>query len=403
MRCAGRNSESALSSPDVGSTDSVISALKFGAAGYVGKGQAVRASFWVLAPLLLSMNSTLADSTPPAFEQATAPREWNFPRDHGRHDGFKTEWWYFTGNVRDAGGRLFGYQLTFFRTAFLPQAATRPSPWAMNDLYFAHAAVSDIDGKKFLFKDRLARGRPGLADASDHQLDVNLLDWSAVSDGHETRLKAADKDFAIELTCDSGRGPVLQGPGGVNRKGREKEQASYYYSMTRLPTQGTLSVVGRVFHVEGLSWMDHEFSSNAMSKDQVGWDWMGLHLSNGDDLMIYRLRNHAGSSDFLSGTRIAPDGSPHYLSAADITLEGSEPWTSAASGGSYPQRWKLQVAGLPPMVVASRLAGQELITTDTTKVNYFEGSASVTDEAGRPAGEGYLEMTGYAKSIGGSF
>jgi predicted secreted hydrolase len=337
------------------------------------------------------------------YLQATHPREWSFPRDHGRHDGFRTEWWYFTGNLRDPAGREFGYQLTFFRTAFAPQPATRPSPWGMTDLYFAHAAISDLKGPTFVYKEELERGRPNLAWASDKTLDVMLLDWSAVlHDGH-IRLRANEKDFAIDLTCTGGRGPVLQGPGGVNLKGRQPGQASYYYSMTRLQTAGSLSLKGQTWQVKGLSWMDHEFSSNALSAEQSGWDWMGLQLSDGSDLMIYRIRNKSGGSDYLSGTRITPDGKPHYLSADEIRLEGSAPWTSPASGGVYPQRWRLQLSGQPDLIVESAMPGQELITSSSTKVTYFEGVAHVTDSNGHPMGEGYLEMTGYAKSLGGSF
>jgi predicted secreted hydrolase len=337
------------------------------------------------------------------FLQATHPRQWSFPRDHGRHDGFRTEWWYFTGNLRDPAGREFGYQLTFFRTAFAPHATTRPSAWGMTDLYFAHAAISDLRGWTFVFKDQLERGRPHLAWASDKTLDVMLLDWSAALKGDGIHLRASEKGFAIDLTCTGGRGPILQGPGGVNLKGHQPGQASYYYSMTRLQTSGELSLNGQTWQVNGLSWMDHEFSSNSLSANQSGWDWMGLQLSDGSDLMIYRIRDKAGAADYLSGTRISPDGKPHYLSASNIRLEGSDPWTSPASGGVYPQRWRLQVAGLPDLLVTSAMPGQELITSSSTKVTYFEGVAHVTDIKGRPMGAGYLEMTGYAKSLGGSF
>lgn len=336
------------------------------------------------------------------FAQALHPREWNFPRDHGRHDGFKTEWWYFTGNLRDAAGHRFGYQLTFFRTAYAPHATTRPSKWGMSDLYFAHAAVTDVSGQMFTFKDCLQRGRPGLAEASDQTLDVSLLDWSARFGEGGIRLRAMEKGFAIDLTCAAGRGPVLQGKGGVNAKGPNPGQASYYYSMTRLATTGTLEAAGKRFAVEGMSWMDHEFSSNALSPEQVGWDWMGLTLADGSDLMIYRLRNGSGGTDYLSGTRISTDGQPHYLAASEIQLEGSKPWKSAASGGVYPQEWRLVVAGQAPLVVRSLMPGQELLTPNSTKVNYFEGAAEVLDAAGRHVGEGYLEMTGYAKPLGGA-
>lgn len=339
----------------------------------------------------------------PDYRQATGPRQWSFPVDHGRHDGFKTEWWYFTGNLRDASGREFGYQLTLFRTAFAPHATTRPSPWAMTDLYFAHAAITDLQGKKFVFKDRLERGRPGLAWASDKTLDVVLLDWSARLDGKSIELRAKESGFQIDLMLRDGRGPVLQGPAGVNRKGREPGQASYYYSMTRLQTSGSLMIDKQKFQVTGLSWMDHEFSSNSLSAAQSGWDWMGLQLTDGTDLMIYRMRNKSGATDYLSGTRITPDGTPHYLSASDIELEGSHPWTSPSSGGAYPQRWKLKIKGLADMLVESAMPGQELITSASTNVTYFEGVAHVSDSNGHAIGAGYLEMTGYAKSLGGSF
>jgi predicted secreted hydrolase len=332
---------------------------------------------------------------PAHFQQALSPRDWQFPRDHGRHDGFKLEWWYFTGNMHDSAGRRFGYQLTFFRTAFAPATTQRSSPWAMNDLYFAHAAVTDIDGKRFLFKDRLERARDGLAMASNQTMDVTLLDWSAKLDGNAITLKCPETDFSIDLVCKDGRGPVLQGPGGVNTKGREPGQASYYYSMTRLKTAGTLTIKGQAFKVDGLSWMDHEFSSDSLGTNQIGWDWMGLQLDDGSDLMIYRMRDKSGATDYLSGTRITGDGQPHYLAADEIKLTGDSPWTSSASGASYPQRWTLRVPDEPDLIITSDLPGQELITDSSTKVTYFEGSATVTDDHGKRLGQGYLEMTGY--------
>lgn len=362
-------------------------------------------SIGLLAVALAGGPTTRPETRPsaPEFLKAVAPREWTFPRDHGRHDGFKTEWWYFTGNVRDAGGRAFGYQLTFFRSAIAPPAATiRPSPWAMTDLYFAHAAVSDVDGRTFAFKDRLQRGRAGLAESSDRALDVSLLDWSARRDDDGTiRLKAAEADFAVDLTCTGGRDPVLQGPGGMNAKSREAGHASYYYSLTRLRTAGTLTVGGKAFRVEGLSWMDHEFFTDSLAGRQVGWDWMGLHLADGSDLMVYRLRDAGGRADYLSGTHVTPDGKPRYLSAADLSVVPAELWRSPKSGNTYPQKWALRVGGGPTLTVRSRMPGQELTTPDTTGVDYFEGAAAVTDDRGQPAGEGYLEMTGGLKPPGG--
>ncbi len=196
---------------------------------------------------------------------------------------------------------------------------------------------------------------------------------------------------------------MFEGPGGLNAKGREPGQASYYYSMTRMLTGGTLTVNGKAYTVEGVTWMDHEFSSNALAKNQSGWDWMGLHLDDGGELMIYRMRDTSGGSDYLSGTRVEPDGRVRYLAADEIQLGGSKPWKSPTSGAAYPQEWALRVKGLPNLIVRSAMPGQELVTSGSADIAYFEGAAEITDESGKPAGTGYLEMTGYSKSMGGSF
>jgi predicted secreted hydrolase len=357
--------------------------------------------FLILAATSLS-SFAASPATQPTFAQALAPRAWAFPRDHGRHDGFKTEWWYFTGNLREKStGRRFGYQLTFFRTAFVPSATTRPSQWAMTDLYFAHAAVSDVQAKQFHYADRLSRGRTGLAMASDKSLDVLLKDWSVKTDGDSIHLIASDANanFAINLKSAPGRGPILQGPGGLNAKGAAPGQASYYYSMPRMPTTGTLTVDGHAYQLTGDTWMDHEFSSNALAENQSGWDWLALSLADGTDLMIYRLRDKSGQTNYLSGTQIDPAGHVRYLPANDITLTPASLWKSPASGATYPQQWQLTVKGSPPLTIRTRITNQELQTPNSTDVTYYEGTVEVQDSDGHATGEGYLEMTGYAKPL----
>lgn len=364
---------------------------------------------WVICLFffVLASSGVLAAEKPPTtlpsagFLRALAPREWSFPRDHGRHDGFKTEWWYFTGNMRDQTGRRFGYQLTFFRTAYAATATTRASAWGMNELYFAHAAITDVSGKVFSFKDGLQRGMAGLAMASDQTLDVSVLDWTAKLKEEKIHLQAREKGFAIDLTCAIPGAPILQGKGGLNAKGDQPGQASYYYSMTRLPTHGTLETSGQKFTVDGISWMDHEFSSNALEANQTGWDWISLSLADGSDLMIYRMRDKKGGTDYLSGTEISREGKPRYLVEGEIQFEGSKPWKSPVSGGSYPQEWRVQLKGHDAMIVKSVMPGQELTTQHSTNVNYFEGAVDVFDMRGKSVGEGYLEMTDYTKSIGG--
>jgi predicted secreted hydrolase len=344
------------------------------------------------------------------FVQATQPRQWQFPRDHGRHDGYKTEWWYFTGNLADEAGRRFGYQLTFFRSQLAPPAgaatrpATRPSSWAVKDLYLAHAAISDLGNQKFEFRDRVQRGREGLAGASDRTLDVRLLDWQAtLRDDGTIALVAKDGDFAIDLVCAVERGPILQGDCGLSPKGIKPGQASHYYSLTRLRTTGTITIGGVATNVAGLSWMDQEFSSNVLADHQTGWDWLSLQLDDGRDLMVFRLRNEQHATDFASATIIDPDGKTTPVDGSKVKMAGSEPWTSPKSGGTYPLRWDITVEGFGPVTVRAAMPGQELVTTGTTNVSYFEGAVEALDAAGKVIGRGYLEMTGYAKPMRGGF
>ncbi len=350
--------------------------------------------------LAVASPAVAADEKGGGYAPVIGPRQWSFPRDHGRHEGFKTEWWYFTGNLRDAGGRRFGYQLTFFRTAFAPAEKPRPSAWGTSGLYILHVAVTDVAAKQFRYADRLQRGRPGLAGAATDTLDVFLLDAIAKrgADG-KIRLRAKEKDFALDLVVAPDRDPVLQGPGGVNAKGPAKGQASYYYSMVRMPTTGTITVAGTPFTVEGLSWMDHEFSSSPLSENQSGWDWISLHLADGSALMVYRLRNLQGATDYLSGTHVAPDGRVRYLPPGAVTAEPSNPWKSPTTGIAYPQEWLVQGNGIPTLRVKTVMPGQELTTPETTGVDYFEGAVDAFDEAGKIVGEGYVEMTGSVKTM----
>ncbi|MEM0983697.1 MAG: lipocalin-like domain-containing protein [Planctomycetota bacterium] len=344
------------------------------------------------------------------FLLASAPREWSFPRDFGRHDGFGLEWWYFTGNVNADDGREFGYQLTFFRNEFTPKteadpaaAMARPSPWRTRELYFAHAAISDIGGQSFWHADRSSRARPGLAEASDKTMDVRLLDWSCVMEGDTIRLSAGEGDHAIELTCVIERGPILQGPGGLNKKGSLPGQGSYYYSLCRLRTSGTLTVGGDTFKVSGLSWMDQEFSSNQLSGDQEGWDWFSIQLADGRDVMAYQLRATDGGEPYTWATVVERDGSTRYLTGDDVRFVPGEVWTSGGTGGAYPQRWTIAIDGVEPLTVRTRFTGQELISGAGGDIAYFEGAMEVLDSGGVRIGLGYVEMTGYDRPLAEDF
>ncbi|HEY0093038.1 MAG TPA: carotenoid 1,2-hydratase, partial [Archangium sp.] len=255
------------------------------------------------------------------YTRALEPREFHFPEDHGPHAGFRTEWWYWTGNLSTADGHDFGYQLTLFRTAFAPKEKERTSAWGTRQVYMGHLAVSDIGAGRFHAFERFSRATLGLAGAQAEPFKVWLEGWSAEAVGDEAlpmRLTAQAEGVSLSLVLEAGKPPVLQGDRGLSQKGPEPGNASYYYSLTRMPTRGQVTVEGRAYEVTGQSWMDREWSTSALSGDQVGWDWFALQLSDGGELMYYQLRRRDGTVDaFTAGTLVPAQGEPVRLSRED--------------------------------------------------------------------------------------
>ena len=253
-----------------------------------------------------------------------------FPADLGPHDDFRTEWWYYTGNLIDAAGRHFGYQLTFFRRALLPpgQRMHRESDWATEQVYMAHLALTDVEGRQHQAYERLARGAAGLAGVQAAPYHVWLDNWSVASQDGTTHLQAAQGDIALDFELQDLKQPVLQGDQGYSRKGPEPGNASYYYSLTRIATTGTIAVGGQKNEVPGLSWMDHEFSTTVLSPGQVGWDWFSLQLEDGRELMLFHTRRSDGSSDpyapaLWSSATAAPGCSVHRTSVSRPPASGA--------------------------------------------------------------------------------
>jgi predicted secreted hydrolase len=337
------------------------------------------------------------------FERALEPREFSFPRDHGAHPEFATEWWYYTGNL-EAEGRQFGYQLTFFRSALAPKLPDRESDWATSNIYMAHFALTDVADEQFYAFERFSRAAAGLAGAEgEPQFRVWLEDWSVVGGGAEglpMRLRASQDGVALDLTLDSKKPIVLQGDRGLSQKGAEPGQASYYLSYTRLETQGEVRIGEQRFPVRGLSWMDHEFGTGMLDKRAVGWDWFGLHLDDGSDLLYARVRAADGQSGAFAKL-VAPDGSSQVLDLTGETFEELGSWRSPRTGTEYPSGWRLRIptANLD-LRVTPYLPDQEL----SLAVIYWEGAAQVEGTAdGQPIrGSGYVELTGYAERGEGS-
>jgi predicted secreted hydrolase len=359
----------------------------------------------------VSVAEALGSVAADGFARALAPRAFSFPADHGPHPEFRNEWWYYTGNVATGSGRRFGYQLTFFRIALAPGGPARGSAWRASELWMAHLAVSDIGGRRFVASSRLARAALDLAGAQASPLRVWLEDWSAHGDaagtpGPRMRLSAAERGTGIDLVLEPTKPPVLQGERGLSVKGPEPGQASYYYSLTRLVTRGTITVDGARHDVSGTSWMDREWSTSALGEDQIGWDWFAVQLDDGRDLMVYRLRRADGTVDPASaGTVVARDGSSRSLAADDVQIETLAWWSSPRDGARYPARWRVTVPREDMVLeVEPRLDDQEW----TAPVRYWEGAVSVRGRAaGQPvSGDGYVELVGYAprdrRASGGS-
>lgn len=333
------------------------------------------------------------------FERAYAPRPFHFPEDHGPHPGFRTEWWYWTGNLQTQDGRAFGYQFTLFRSALAPEAPERASAWGTRQVYLGHFTISDVKGGRFHASERFSRAALGLAGAQAEPFRVWLEDWQvkAVDGGvFPLRLSATAGGVSLELTLEEGKPPVLQGKDGLSQKGPEPGNASYYYSLTRMPSRGTVTVDGQAYPVTGASWMDREWSTSALGPNQVGWDWFSLQLSDNTELMYYQLRRTDGSADpFSSGTFVPASGAPVHVTREDVRVEVLDTWKSPGSGATYPAKWRLSVPSQQvELTLTPLLADQEL----PVSFRYWEGAVRLEGtHAGQPVtGRGYVELTGYA-------
>jgi predicted secreted hydrolase len=353
---------------------------------------------FVFAVLMLPI--LLAAQQDVRYRPALPGYSYTFPHDHGAHRAFKLEWWYYTGNLRSEEGGRFGYELTFFRTG-MDRTYENPSAWRVGELYMAHFAVTDVTGKKFYYFEKLNRGGPGIAGASEGALNVWNENWSGQSEGSTIKLAANAGEAAIDLSLEPRKKPAIHGINGVSQKAEGTGRASHYYSLTRLATTGVLRLGGKTLQVSGESWMDHEFGTNQLTENQAGWDWFSVQLDNGTELMLYRMRYRDGSIDrHSSGTIIESDSGTRHLTIADFTATPGRRWTSAKTGTSYPLEWTIVLPGRSTELrITPLLDEQELVTTRSTGIAYWEGAIEVRGTwQGQPiAGRGYLELTGYAE------
>ncbi len=331
--------------------------------------------------------------------------KYEFPRDHHRHGDFKTEWWYFTGNLTNERGRRFGYELTFFRQGIRPpdERAGTTSRFIVDDLKFAHFTVTDAAGKQFFFHDQVSRGSFGEAGFDDGARLAWIESWNLKMnpDGSFDLVATAD-DAAIKLHLVTQKAPVMHGADGISRKAEGDGHASHYYSLTRLTTTGSLRVREESFNVAGDSWFDHEWATNQLAPGQAGWNWVSAQFEDETELMLYQMRLTNGAIDPISsGTFVRADGTSVGLTNADFEMSPTSFWKSPQTKANYPIGWRVRIPKEElEFMIEPILENQELVFGPLI---YWEGAFDVVGtRAGKPIrGRGYLELTGYAAPLQG--
>lgn len=359
---------------------------------------------------VLALAALLGAAAPvdPGWQPADPGHRWSFPADHHAHPATRNEWWYFTGLLEADGapGRRLGYQLTFFRIGLAAHPPALDSAFAAGQAVMAHLAVTDLASGRHVFSELLWRAAPlsgGFPAGGD------LLAWALAPPGTAGRwsvrlapggfaLAARDdaRGVALELALRAGGPPVLEGPNGYSRKSAGEGYASLYYSYPRLGTEGTIEVAGERFRVRGTTWMDKEFGSSQLAPGQVGWDWFSLRLADGRDLMLYALRRADGGADFRRATLVLPSGEVRWLEPGEWTALPLSTWRSPRTGAVYPSGWRIEVPSAAlALEVRPEVAGAEDVSALVPGLAYWEGPVRVLAPGGAPAGEGYVELTGY--------
>jgi predicted secreted hydrolase len=334
-----------------------------------------------------------------AFRLALPGYEFDFPRDHGSHPDYRTEWWYYTGHLRTQSGKRYGFEVTFFRVG-ITESGARATNWDLQDLMPAHFAITDVAAKDFRYYEKLNRASPFTADAARGRLDVFNEGWRATTnpDGSWKLIASEGKD-AIALTLRASKPPAIHGKNGISVKAQGEGFASHYYSMTRLEAEGTIN--GE--RASGQAWMDHEFGSAALRESQQGWDWFSIQLDNDAELMLYVIRRTDGTADVTSsGSIVTSSGDVIPLRREQMRITPLSRWTSKKSGATYPMGWRVEI---PPfgvtLTLQPLLREQELITKGSTRITYWEGAVDVSGsfDGNAVRGKGYVEMTGYDKAF----
>ncbi len=360
-----------------------------------------------LAVLLLFLFSLLTAGHAQEYRLALPGYDYTFPRDHGAHPQFQNEWWYFTGNLVAENGRQFGFKYTIFRSAIAPPntRSLKKSPLADSQLLLGHFAISDLDKKDHESWERLGRPGFGQAEFSTETLALRVDRWRIErAEGDSIHVRTETGDSGIDLMLDPLKPFVIHGEEGIHRKGAGRGQASHYITYPRLQAEGTLAWRGETFQVEGLAWMDHEFGSNQLGEEEVGWDWFAIQLDSNEELMLYGIRRRDGSfSPIATGSYINAEGELVPIPKSEYTIEELDQWKSPKSGAVYPMGWRISLPRYDANLrIAPAFKNQEMDTTRYTGAYYWEGAIRISGKwkGAETRGKGYAELVGYAGDFG---
>lgn len=351
-----------------------------------------------MKPVSLVMQN-LRDADTAGYPKVLKQRIFEFPKDHGPHPEYRTEWWYFTGNLATETGRNFGYQFTLFRNATAPQPKKSSSQWATNQMVLGHFTLTDVENKKFHSFERLSRAAIGLAGFQASPFKIWIDDWEASSVGAPflpLKIEAEEQGIKVKLVLEFAKKLTLQGDQGLSIKGHTHGNASYYYSITRLKTRGIVHIGNQEYAISGLSWMDREWSSGVLDKEHVGWDWFSIQMKNGWDLMAYLIRREGGDPDTTSfANLISPKGESIPLQSDQFTVNATDHWKSPITKIRYPSQWNLKIPSQNlELTVVPKIANQE---HTKSSILYWEGAIEANGSFQNEAvqGSGYAELVGY--------
>jgi predicted secreted hydrolase len=351
----------------------------------------------ILAALCgMAVGSLCATAAGADYAPVVAGRPITFPQDHGSHPEFRTEWWYVTGWLSTERGENLGFQITFFRSK--PEIdAHNPSAFSPQQILIAHCAISDPDHGRLWQDQRIRRAGFGLVQAAQGNTDVAIEDWSLqrVQDQFVAKIRA--EDFSLDLAMSQTQPPLLNGHGGLSRKGPEEQSASYYYSLPQLRVTGAVARAGASSKVRGKAWFDHEWSSEYLDAQTTGWDWVGINFDDGGALMAFRMRGPQGMQRWAGGTYRAADGLTQVLEPGDVEFRAARHWVSPRTGISYPVQWTIRTGG-HDFQLLPLMDDQENDTRLSTGAIYWEGAVRALTED-KLVGRGYLELTGYGEPL----